>query len=105
MISSEDHQMRMALYRQGLNDREISEQVHVTTEAISAWRRTNGLPAHNQHRKVTPEMEAEMRKLHREGASDGQIAKALGMPKPTVAAWRSRKNLKANFARKGVRKC
>lgn len=105
MLPREEHERRMVLYRDGLNDREIADQVHVTTEAIAAWRRTNGLPAHNQHRKVTPEMEAEMRKLHRDGASDGQIAKALGMPKPTVAAWRYRKNLKANFARKGGRKC
>ena len=105
MLPREEHERRMVLYRDGLNDREIADQVHVTPEAIAAWRRTNGLPAHNQHRKVTPEMEAEMRKLHREGASDGQIAKALGMPKPTVAAWRYRKNLKTNFARKGGRKC
>lgn len=105
MLPREEHERRMVLYRDGLNDREIADQVHVTTEAIAAWRRTNGLPAHNQHRKVTPEMEAEMRKLHREGASDGQIAKALGMPRPTVAAWRYRKNLKTNFARKGGRKC
>lgn len=105
MLPNEEHERRMALYRDGLNDREIADQVHVTTEAITFWRKNHGLPAHNQHRKVTPEMEAEMRKLHREGASDGQIAKALGMPKPTVAAWRYRKNLKTNFARKGGRKC
>ena len=68
MLPREEHERRMVLYRDGLNDREIADQVHVTTEAITFWRKNHGLPAHNQHRKVTPEMEAEMRKLHREGS-------------------------------------
>ena len=89
MLEPMEHERRLHLYRQGLNDREIAERLYLTPEAITSWRRASKLPAHNQHRKVTPEMEAEMRRLHREGANDMQIARALGMPKPTGAAgWR-----------------
>ena len=101
MLPREEHERRMVLYRDGLNDREIADQVHVTTEAISAWRRTNGLPAHNQHRKVTPEMEAEMRKLHREGASDSQIAKEIGRCVSTIRSWRRRNGLPGNYGTGG----
>ena len=99
MLEPMEHERRLHLYRQGLNDREIAERLYLTPEAITIWRRASKLPAHNQHRKVTPEMEAEMRRLHREGANDMQIARALGMPKPTVAAWRRRNGLTAKAAR------
>ena len=33
MLPNEEHERRMALYRDGLNDREIADQVHVTPEA------------------------------------------------------------------------
>lgn len=34
MLPREEHERRMVLYRDGLNDREIADQVHVTTEAM-----------------------------------------------------------------------
>ena len=39
MLPREEHERRMVLYRDGLNDREIADQVHVTPEAITFWRK------------------------------------------------------------------
>ena len=101
MLPNEEHERRMALYRDGLNDREIADQVHVTPEAITFWRRTHELPANTQRRKITPDMEAEMLRMHGDGMSDGQIAREIGLTKPTVLTWRRRNGLKANFAKGG----
>lgn len=99
MLEPMEHERRLHLYRQGLNDREIAERLYLTPEAITHWRKTHELPAHSPRRWITPEMAEEMARMHREGASDGQIAKQMNMPKPTVAAWRIRNGLKANFTR------
>lgn len=97
MLPNEEHERRMALYRDGLNDREIADQVHVCPEAITAWRRTRGLPAHTLHRKITPDTEAEMLRMYQSVMSDVQIARALGLSKSTVLFWRRRRGLAANF--------
>lgn len=102
MLTPLEEETRRTLYRQGLSDRRIAEQVHVTPEAITAWRRTRGLPAHTLHRKITPDMEAEMLRMHQDGMSDGQISQESGMKKATVVSWRRRRGLAANF-RQGER--
>lgn len=52
MLEPMEHERRLHLYRQGLNDREIAERLYLTPEAITIWRRASKLPAHNQHRKA-----------------------------------------------------
>ena len=97
MLPREEHGRRMVLYRDGLNDREIADQVHVTPEAITFWGRTHGLPANTPRCKITPDMEAEMLRMHQDGMSDGQISQESGMKKATVVSWRRRRGLAANF--------
>lgn len=97
MLTPLEEETRRTLYRQGLSDRRIAEQVNVTPEAITAWRRTRGLPAHTPHRKITPDTEAEMLRMYQSGMSDVQIARALGLSKSTVLFWRRRRGLAANF--------
>lgn len=97
MLPREEHERRMVLYRDGLNDREIADQVHVTPEAITFWRKNHGLPAHTLHRKITPDTEAEMLRMYQSGMSDGQISQESGMKKATVVSWRRRRGLAANF--------
>lgn len=97
MLTPLEEETRRTLYRQGLSDRRIAEQVHVTPEAITAWRRTRGLPANTLHRKITPDTEAEMLRMHQDGMSDGQISQESGMKKATVVSWRRRRGLAANF--------
>ncbi len=95
MLPREEHERRMVLYRDGLNDREIADQVHVTPEAITFWRKNHGLTANRS--KITPDMEAEMLRMHQDGMSDGQISQESGMKKATVVSWRRRRGLAANF--------
>ena len=102
MLTPLEEETRRTLYRQGLSDRRIAEQVHVSPEAITAWRRTRGLPAHTLHRKITPDTEAEMLRMYQDGLSDGQISQESGMKKATVVSWRRRRGLAANF-RQGER--
>ena len=97
MLLKEEHERRMALYRDGLNDREIADQVHVTPEAITFWRKNHGLTANTPRSKITPDMEAEMLRMHQDGMSDGQISQESGMKKATVVSWRRRRGLAANF--------
>lgn len=86
MLPREEHERRMVLYRDGLNDREIADQVHVTTEAITFWRKNHGLTANTPRSKITPAMEAEMLRMHQDGMSDGQISQESGMKKATVVS-------------------
>ena len=97
MLPREEHERRMVLYRDGLNDREIADQVHVTPEAITFWRKNHGLTANTPRCKITPDMEAEMLRMHQDGMSDGQISQESGMKKATVVSWRRRRGLAANF--------
>lgn len=97
MLLKEEHERRMALYRDGLNDREIADQVHVTPEAITFWRKNHGLTANTPRSKITPDMEAEMLRMYQDGMSDGQISQESGMKKATVVSWRRRRGLAANF--------
>lgn len=101
MLPNEEHERRMALYRDGLNDREIADQVHVTPEAITFWRKNHGLTANIPRRKITPSMEAEMPRMYQDGMSDGQIAKTIGLVKNTVLSWRRRNGLPGNYGKGG----
>ena len=97
MLPREEHERRMVLYRDGLNDREIADQVHVTPEAITFWRKNHGLTANTPRSKITPGMEVEMLRMYQDGMSDGQISQESGMKKATVVSWRRRRGLAANF--------
>lgn len=101
MLLKEEHERRMALYRDGLNDREIADQVHVTPEAITFWRKNHGLTANIPWRKITPSMEAEMLRMYQDGMSDGQISQESGMKKATVLSWRRRNGLPGNYGKGG----
>ena len=101
MLTPLEEETRRTLYRQGLSDRRIAEQVNVTPEAITAWRRTRGLPAHTLHRKITPDTETEMLRMHQDGMSDVQISQESGMKKATVVSWRRRNGLPGNYGKGG----
>lgn len=101
MLPREEHERRMVLYRDGLNDRKIADQVHVTPEAITFWRKNHGLTAHTPHRKITPDTEAEMLRMYQDGMSDGQISQESGMKKATVVSWRRRNGLPGNYGKGG----
>lgn len=47
ILNTEDEQMRMELYNEGLLDREIALGCQVSHESIRIWRLTRGLPSHS----------------------------------------------------------
>ena len=51
-LPEEEHQRRMKLYRQGLNNREIAELLGVSEGCIGSWANRCGLVRINKRRKV-----------------------------------------------------
>lgn len=45
IVTPEEQEKRLNLYRQGFNDIEIGKQLGVSRECIVIWRRKNGLPS------------------------------------------------------------
>lgn len=43
-----EHERRLELYQQGLNDREIGEAVGLTASGIKSWRGRHGLPTQGE---------------------------------------------------------
>lgn len=101
MLTKEEHERRMALYCQGLNDTEIAKALYLTTPTVVYWRKINGLPSHRPRRKITPEIEQTLLRMYQDGASDRQMSRTVGLPTPTVYSWRQRKGLRANFVKGG----
>ena len=100
---------RMALYEQGLSDKEIAARCHppVHCQTIYTWRRREGLPAHsgNSGRKVqiTPEQEKACRAAYLLGLDDKRSARAAGVDDGTYYRWRKREGLPANVPRGWVK--
>ena len=94
MISFDEHQERLQLYYQGLNDREIAEKLYLTPRAIIRWRQINNLPSNvkiNNRR-------SEERKLilYNAGFTDKEMAHQLKLKVRSVHSWRVKRKLKAN---------
>lgn len=94
MISFDEHQERLQLYYQGLNDREIAEKLYLTPGAIIRWRQINNLPSNvkiNNRR-------SEERKLilYNAGFTDKEMAYQLKLKVRSVQSWRVKRKLKAN---------
>ena len=87
-ISAAQHDQRIKLYEQGLNDREIGERMSLHQATIWSWRQRHGLPRHVKQ-DLRPE-------LYRQGLSDSEIAAALGVEAKGVAVWRNTNYLRAN---------
>lgn len=50
-LPEEEHQRRLAAFRQGMNDREIAVAVGVSKEAIASWRTRTGLGRVNNRKR------------------------------------------------------
>lgn len=103
MIRLAEHQKRMELYNQGLNDTEMSRRLYISPESVRYWRKINNLESNNPNRKATEEVQKKMLELWKEGLSDGQIAKKLGLSKWPVKDWRKKNHIPANFRAGGVK--
>lgn len=103
MISKEEHEKRMELYRKGASDKEIGEALFLAQSTVFHWRKINNLPRNARHREIKPEEDALMLRLHECGMSDKKIGETVGRPTGTVRYWRVRKGLKNNFEQGGKR--
>ena len=87
-LSRKEHEKRLALFNQGLNNYEIAEGCHTTPNAIAIWKTTNGL--HSPKPAIDEEVAVEM---FANGASDKEIADAMGVTSTMVRSWRLGKRL------------
>jgi len=95
-LPPEEEARRLALYHQGLTDKEIGAAIGLRPRAVALWRWKRGLPA---NRSGDRRLE-----LYHQGLSDVQIAAAVGRNPQTICDWRQRHGLPPNETqRKGCR--
>lgn len=94
MITFDEHQERLQLYSQGLNDREIAEKLYLSSNAIFRWRKINNLTDNVK----TKNQRSEERKLilYNAGFTDKEMAYQLKMKTRSIQAWRSKRHLPMN---------
>lgn len=93
-------QMR-ALYDEGLNDREIAEELRKSATTVRHWRIREGLPSNTGRVRTSPaavqERQRQMVALWKQGLNDREIAEKMQMSKKTVRNWRKLRGLKSNY--------
>jgi hypothetical protein len=94
---------RIALYDQGLNDRELGAALGMTHKAIIAWRKREKLPANSPaHTPHTPAQTAAKWEAYNAGEPDSVIAERAGCNPVAIRRWRMRQGLKVNPVRERV---
>ena len=87
----QEHDLRMELYNQGKNDRQIADIIGVGDTAIYKWRKQHGLKAN-----YTPTASDNRVELYNQGYTDQEIAKAVGKNPQAIKEWRKANKLKNN---------
>lgn len=87
----QEHDRRLELYNQGMNDRQIAEILGVGDTAIYKWRKQNGMKPNHTRCVTDNRME-----LYEKGCTDQEIAKAIGKNAQAVKEWRKANKLKNN---------
>ena len=87
MLTREENNQRMALYREGLSDKQIARRVFVCKEAIRRWRKKNGLPPVANQRKLSPEAREARLDMIKSGMKQADIARTLGISREAVSGW------------------
>lgn len=93
-IDPVEHEARLALHRDGLNDGEIGRARGVSRKAVVTWRTTHGLKA-NARRGSAPNHHSML--LYQLGWSDSRIAREQRRDPRRIQRWRARLNLPANY--------
>ncbi len=83
-LTPQEHARRVKLWKQGLPDSVIADEIGVTTSAILHWRSKQGLAPHDYNEWRY----AARRRLSRSGLSDAQIATRQGVTVSAVRKWR-----------------
>lgn len=85
---------RLRLYEEGLNDREIADEVGVCQATVCYWRNSRKLPPNHTANKKRP-FEERIR-LYEKGLNDCEIADRVGVHQSTICQWRNGKGLPPN---------
>ena len=90
--SAWDKDAALELWKQGLLDPQIGEQLGVSSSTIERWRHENHLTSNYSRSPRTSELLA----LWRDGKTDREIAAETGMKLKKVQDWRNGRRLKRN---------
>lgn len=107
MLSERENEQIMALYNQGLNDREIGAAIFRDRASVGKWRRLRGLPPncpqgypHKILMDIIEQKTAEQNRikmeLYKRGYNDREIGEAIGMTGGAITYWRRKRGLKRN---------
>ena len=87
MLTREENNQRMALYREGLSDKQIARRVFVCKDTIRSWRKKNGLPPVANQCKLSPEAREARLDMIKSGMKQADIARTLGISREAVSGW------------------
>lgn len=90
------HNERLALFWEGLCDREIGERLGVTGKTIANWRRPNGLECNPDPKLAAKPTEQARLEAHARGLTDAQIAAIEGVRRDNIKQWRYHRKLPRN---------
>lgn len=98
VLSEEEHQKRLALYEQGMNDPSIAKVLNVKKKVIWRWRYRNGLPANARCMRngLSNDEREKIMLLYNKDMSDPEIAQLLGLCRRTIFTFRRSRNLPPN---------
>lgn len=91
----EQHDLAMKLYESGQSDTQIASTLGISANAVSGWRKRNGLPI--QRNRINEEAAMQ---LYNQGLSDSQIGARLGFCSNAIYRWRRRNGLPCNRKRR-----
>ena len=85
-LSPEEHERRLALYNQGLNDRQIADLLFWNVHTIFCWRKAYNLPANKPH-KLSREEHEQRKHLFLQGKTIQEIADIVGTSYGAIFYW------------------
>ncbi len=95
LVPPDEEACRVKLYKQGLDDTQMSARLGMTRAGIVAWRRARGLPSNNLPEKYYAITDNRL-ELYKQGLSDDEIGEALKLLPGTIRQWRKKNGLPAH---------
>ena len=93
LISAEDNERRMALYRAGLSDRAIAKKERLDSSSIRYWRKKRGLAPNFASTEMSAEDARIRRELFAHGLGERTIGKLLGRSRSSIHEWRAKNRI------------
>ena len=88
-----DRERAGELYKIGLNDREIADELGCAHETVRRWRQNEGLGHNYTHGAKPPER---ILSLYEAGETDKEICSELGLSSGYLCKWRMKRGLRPN---------